>query len=421
MINEDKNKMINAFDEMIHHKLYDLEIEPSKALWANIEEAVQTGEPIQKNKDRSRYFLLLLAFVSLIGISGTSSFYILNSSSTNKQATTNKGNANMFALAYNQVNGLSSTIPFKNSNYSSKNYHSNTSNDKFNVSHVVVNSDNTKHIYLETIAQEKLDLSKLAEVNRISNYKDVPVLYMNELALANMPANFNNLTHEADPIFINNRPNVKGLYFGAQAQSGANMMTKNNTQNKMLGSNIIYAPNIYNKAGVIVGYNITNSVGVQSGMNYIRENISYTSSMYDAATGGKLKLSYVELPIIVKYRSNWVGPKNKTNAVNIYSGLSYSYLVRAEAKFNNEKLFKYNNRNYNAKDYLPNHNLNFIAGIEYQIYLKNNLAISVGAEAKYGGSAKELSNWTQKNTSAFTNVGVGVNTTITFSTKKQVK
>jgi hypothetical protein len=143
--------------------------------------------------------------------------------------------------------------------------------------------------------------------------------------------------------------------------------------------------------------------------------------MYDAATGGKLKLSYIEMPLVVKYRSNWVGRKNNTNSVNVYSGVSYSYLVRAEANFNNEKLFKYNNRSYNAKDYLPNHNLNFIAGIEYQIYLKNNLAISLGAEAKYGGSAKELSNWTQKNTSAFSNVGVGVNTTITFSTKKRVK
>ncbi len=225
---------------------------------------------------------------------------------------------------------------------------------------------------------------------------------------------------EEEPIFNTNRPNIKGLYLGGTLQTSINSVTNNNTQNKMFGSAIKYAPGMSYKAGLLVGYNLSNKVGMQSGINYIYKNMSYTSRLYDAVNKGKLNLSYVEIPLIVKYKSNWVGPKNKVNAVNVYTGMSYSYLVRAEAKMDNQK-FSHYNKNYNAKEFIPNHQLNFIAGIEYQIYVRKNLALSFGAEANYGGSANEITDWTRKNTTAFTNVGVGVNTTITFSTKKVIK
>ena len=413
MMNEDKNLYNSQFDETIKNKLYNYEVEPNAGLWANIEEAIQTDAPVAKKNNRSKYFLLLLAFASLIGISATSSFYILNNQSGKVEVKNNSIDASQFAMNYNQANTTSTNVQIANNNL--------TAAEKYKIEGVIIASDNTKHIFITTIAPTNLTISTIAAENRISNYKEVPSMLLTTINKPNNNIAFNQSKQEEEPIFKTNHTNSKGIYLGANAQVFTNIIPKNNSQNKMFGNNVQYTPSFCYKAGLIVGYNISNKVALQTGVNYIRKTNSYVGHLYDAVNKGKLNLSYVEMPLTVKYKTNWVGKNQKANAVNVFAGLSYAYLVRAEAMMNNQKFKHYNNKNYNAKEYLPNHQLNFVAGVEYQIYVRKNIALSFGAEANYGGSASEINNWTQKNTTAFTNVGVGFNTAITFSTKKVIK
>ena len=420
--------MNQNFDDAIKNKLYDYEIEPSASLWAGIEESIQGDMPDPKKKDNTKYFLLLLAFMSLVGISASSSYFILNKGSKNKETASKNIDANHFAMNYNKSNS-SKTANYSNnssnsynSNYSNSTTNTTSSSTNFKVERVFVSNDNTKHIYLSVLpTEEKESISSIALENRLRSYKEMPTMYPSTLAVANKVVAFKNYKQQEEPIVINNRPNLKGIYYGASAQAGTNVMTANNTSNKMLGSNITYTPSMCVKGGLIVGYNINNRVAVQSGLSYMQNNLSYKSNFSDASSSGSLKLSYVELPIIVKIRNTWVDKNNRVNSVNVYSGMSYAYLTRAESKVDNSKLVHYKNAHLNAKSYLPNHNIRFIAGVEYQVYVKKNLGVTLGAEANYGGDAKQLSNWTQNNTSSFNSIGVGVNATITFTTKSSIK
>lgn len=413
-----------AFDDAVRNKLYDMEIEPNASLWANIEDAIQNDAPPKKNR-RSGYWLLLLAFVSLMGVSASSSYYIIRESKHKKDAITANA-ANQFAQNYNKANltmasGLSN-INSGVSNSPSSYTNNQKSSNVFVLDKIITNATGESHYILNKKELEPTYIASIARDNRISNYKEVPTLMIEPFKEVVQHVTFNGTPITQDPVFVTNKGIQRGFYSGVDVQSGATIMSKKNTQNAMLGKNLQFAPSAFYKAGAILGYNINSSIAVQSGVNYAYKCVPFTGTYSDVKNVGDIKLSYVDIPLLLKYKYSFNENKKTPQSVQVYAGASYQYLLRAEVNMDNAKMVHYKDKQYNAKPYLPNHMMGAVGGVEYQITLRKNINVHIGAEANYSGSATQLlpaSSNTQ--TTPFTNFGVGLRTGITFSSKKCIK
>lgn len=416
-----------SFDDNIKSKLLDYEVTPSPHIWGKIESELHPIDSKPKGIFwlQNKMMLSAIGILLLVGFSSAGAKYVIKN--ILKEYQVEKAIAN-----HSPVSNIEFISNINKNNTLSKDHTSkvltsasNSTIDK--VSNYLEEVNEVVTTQLEGKKQSKASTQSVSSNNQsvlnrtpIENNLGTPkiasspftMMTMNLKELENM-SNVSTLSGgllAEEVIFNSNAYNLKGFYVGPDAGASIQLAIKNHqTANPIIGNRINYLPTVSAKMAIVLGYNINNRIGIESKMSYLRQSQKFESLKYDAKANGTLKLTYLEIPLNVRYKFNQMSKNAQhISSINVSAGLQYAYLAQAKLSMKT-KITKQNTKSKtDMHDYLSNHRLGVDAGVDYDIFLSKNLYWTVGVDGSIMGDVANT------NIRTSPTVAIGIHTGIRF-------
>jgi Outer membrane protein beta-barrel domain len=420
-----------SFEEEIKNKLESFEAAPSPHIWANIQQELHPE--IKRPKGifwlQPRILLSGIGLFLLVAFSSASAHYLLkniaNEYHLEKLTNTRQKDVNMAMLQ--KLNQQQHTLSQVAESELSSETHSNKTKITNYIEDLMaagasepIEKTATKATANQTNYQTLLPGSQSSPVLAVHAHGlamfDLIKMQVHRLEEMNSTTMLRHSNHEEEEVnIIKNFYNLKGFYIGAQTGVDGNFMAKNGQyKNPILGQDIHYSPNASYQAGMVLGYNLTNHFGIESGVNYMHKIQQFKSYNYDAIRSGTMKLTYIEVPLDVKYKINQVMAKShRVSSINIFGGIQYAYLARANVAMQINNARMKNPTQYDGREYLPIHNLGLNIGVDYDLFVSKNLYWTIGVDGSVTGDIRSFPVW-NKNTTSSPSMTIGVHTSIRF-------
>ncbi|NJN78576.1 MAG: porin family protein [Saprospiraceae bacterium] len=169
--------------------------------------------------------------------------------------------------------------------------------------------------------------------------------------------------------------NFKGFYLSANAALGNSFMFNEAMKNGTKGITAQYdLTTLGSNLGLGFGYQISPKLSIESGLNYVNQNQSYTNS----ENGEFIKLNYYAVPLTMKYRTNEISSRKP-------SAISYVFGVQAAVLEAQPDIYYVMPPQFGeANDSAIQTELGITAGIDYDLYLNKNLSWTIGGRINYG-------------------------------------
>lgn len=191
--------------------------------------------------------------------------------------------------------------------------------------------------------------------------------------------------------------NFKGLYLTANAALGSSAMLNDVMKQEVIGTNANYnLVSTGSNFGIGMGYQFTSKWSVETGLNYVNQNQTYSN----AENADNINLDYYAIPVTMKFRSNEISGK-KPSAISYIFGVQTAFLGKAPKIINNIPV-----STPQAHDVAIKTELGVTTGVDYDLFLNPNLSWTIGARATVGTDVNN----------AFENYNtfVGVRTAVNF-------
>jgi hypothetical protein len=167
--------------------------------------------------------------------------------------------------------------------------------------------------------------------------------------------------------------NFKGFYLSANAALGNSFMFNDAMKNATKGDNAQYdLTTLGSNFGLGLGYQISPKLSIETGLNYVNQNQSYTNS----ENGDKINLNYYAVPVTMKYRTNEISSR-KPSAISYVFGVQAAVLEMANM-INEPSPF------VEPQAVAIQMELGITGGIDYDIYLNKNLSWTIGGRINWG-------------------------------------
>lgn len=420
-----------SFEEEIKNKLESFEATPSPHIWANIQQELHPE--IKRPKGifwlQPKILLSGIGLFLLVAFSSASAHYLLkniaNEYHLEKLTSTTPKEVNMVMLQklnqQHQAQPQQLETALSSETHSNKTKITNYIEDLMDVESyettekTAINTTATNN-NRNTTLPSSLSLPIAATHTNGVAMLDMIKMQLHQLEDMKSTAILRPSNHQEEEInIIKNFYNLKGFYIGAQTGVDGNFMTKNGQyKNPILGQDIHYSPNASYQTGMVLGYNFTNHFGIESGVNYMHKIQQYKSYNYDAIRNGTTKLTYIEVPLDVKYKFNQMMSKShRVSSINIFGGIQYAYLARANVAMQINNARMKNPTQYDGREYLPIHNLGLNVGVDYDLFVSKNLYWTIGVDGSVTGDIQSFPVW-NKNITSSPSMTIGVHTSIRF-------
>lgn len=178
------------------------------------------------------------------------------------------------------------------------------------------------------------------------------------------------------PKTISTLGNIKGLYFGAEyVFTGTRMFQKNSAFYPLLGNDAKYTMNRGYQYGVKVGYHFNLRMALELGwIINSAQGQSFSDNLYGKIpVNGSINLTYTQVPLLFKFKfARMSGITKQPVSLNVIGGVAYSHLKSSEMNLNTDRL-------ENISQMVSRNELGVIVGLEYDIYVQQNLFVTFGA------------------------------------------
>jgi hypothetical protein len=187
------------------------------------------------------------------------------------------------------------------------------------------------------------------------------------------------ITHSVIRINRRNLPpevfNFKGFYISANAALGNSFMFNDKMKDGVMGETANYNfTTLGSNFGLGMGYQMTSKLSIETGLNYVNQNQTYTNS----ENGDAINLNYYAVPITMKYHTNEISSRKLS---------SFSYVLGIQTAFLKKMTI------FKEPSPLPftepqsvaiQTELGITAGVDYDLYLNKNLSWTIGGRINYG-------------------------------------
>ena len=416
-----------SFDDEIKNKLQEYESTPSPHMWSRIESELHPSDSKPKGIFwlQNKMLLTGLGILLFVGFSSTGACYViknmLHEYQIEKESTSTKAPTN-FELISN-INKHHIASPNKNAEILTSESNSTVNKVTNYLESIIPMVKKNLHSDDATTQSQQITNSTKANTNQTREIEELKIHNVNSSLFSLIKMNvqqLNNLTtvssisptlkEEGEVIFASNDYHLKGIYLGPEMGTSASFATNNyKMSNPVLGIKIGYHPSIATKIGLVIGYNINNKIALETRISYLFGTHRFDSYKYDAKASGNLKLSYIEIPLNIKYKFNQLSKKSHlVRSVNISAGLQYAYLTTAKLSLPTKVSKQGSNPVSNAHDYISNHQLGINAGVDYDLFVSKNIYWTIGLDGSVMG---DMAN---KNVTTSPNIAIGIHTGIRF-------
>jgi hypothetical protein len=186
--------------------------------------------------------------------------------------------------------------------------------------------------------------------------------------------------YENDDIISNAKPistlgNIKGLYVGAEyAFTGTRMFQKNSVFYPLLANDAKYNMQAGRQYGIKVGYHFNHRMALELGwIVSSTQGQRFSDNLYGKIpVSGSINLNYTQVPLLFKYKfARMSGLTKQPVSLNVIGGIAYSHLKSSEMNLNTDRL-------ENISQMVTRNELGVIVGLEYDVYLYQNLFVTFG-------------------------------------------
>ena len=189
--------------------------------------------------------------------------------------------------------------------------------------------------------------------------------------------------------------NFKGFYISANAALGNASMFNNKMKDAVMGETANYKlTSLGSNFGFGFGYQMSPKLSIETGLNYVNQNQTYTNS----ENGDAIHLNYYAVPVTMKYRTNEISSR-KPSAISYVLGVQTAVLEKTT-------ILREPSPFAEPQDVAIQTELGVVAGVDYDLYLNKNLSWTIGGRVNYG---TDVANPFENN-----NVFVGVRSALNF-------
>jgi len=418
-----------SFDDDIKSKLQDYEVTPSPHIWGKIEAELhpEASRPKGIFWLQNKMLLSAVGVLLLVGFSSTGARFLIknimneyqidkvnnkilpesnfqlinniNKNNKNKEKTQVLSSENNSAID-KVANYLEEILPSANRQANA----SESSNVATNKTGSYANASNLSKNTLS-------ELSSNTNINTSSNLFSLIKMNLQNLEFNTTSNSLSQTFQPENEIEFKREPyNLKGVYIGPEFGTSLVLNSgKRQNSNPKMGNQIHYSPGLAAQAGLVLGYNFNNRVGIETRISYANQTQKFESIKYDAKSTGKINLTYIEVPLNVNYKFNQLSKKsNRVSSINLTGGLQYAYLAQAKLMMTSKLSKKGANITQDAHNDISNHQIGANIGVDYDLFIAKNLYWTVGIDGIL------MTDVTSKNGKSAPTLAFGVRTGIRF-------
>lgn len=171
--------------------------------------------------------------------------------------------------------------------------------------------------------------------------------------------------------------NLKGFQIGLGG-TFFNSWVLNKRPTEISTSNLLYKFTTGGQYGVTVGYNFNPRLGIEISMTKANQGqriIHYTDAAEEIEN--EVRLNYMHMPLAFKYKWEQYSSITKNPIVmNYLFGIQYSKLLSIDGIMNEDIMM--------LQDMQRTHDIGFLVGLDYDIFLGNNYFVTIGARSTFG-------------------------------------
>jgi len=180
-----------------------------------------------------------------------------------------------------------------------------------------------------------------------------------------------------DNILRKKMTNLKGFQIGL-CGTFFNSWILNKRPAEISTNSLLYKFTTGGQYGVTVGYNFNPRLGLEMSLakaNQGQRIIHYTDAAKEIEN--EVRLDYIHMPLAFKYKWEQYSSITKNPIVmNYLFGLQYSKLLSIDGIMNNDIMM--------LEDLQRTHDIGFLVGLDYDIFLGNNYFVTIGARSTFG-------------------------------------
>jgi len=374
-------------DQLFKRAVDNYELKPSADLWGRIEEELDTQEPTHTKLPLMRYAALLLVFISVcllsVPLSKQNPLYT-NPTAINPNTPIEANVAmDILTVATDQTAAI---IPIQVDiakittlkDGVTELEQSNTLNPFAATAIAFVGKSDDLLLLPETSKDIMISASKNSIIDRIYNTdKSINVLGFNAFE-AEVNNSENDAILDAPSNTITYRSLDKsGLYIGTSGSYNQTSILEYG--NVFKGGRPIQPSLKFGTAkGLLMGYNFSNKFGIEA--EYIYNAVlgqNYVMSEDEAIVEKSLSLTYDLIPVVAKLKVGKLSDlTNQPVVMNYVAGVQYGILK--EARLPQDKRY-----DASAEELFKDTDLSVVLGLEYEIYLQENIMFSIGARGTF--------------------------------------
>jgi hypothetical protein len=167
--------------------------------------------------------------------------------------------------------------------------------------------------------------------------------------------------------------NFKGFYVSANAALGNSFMFNNKMKEGAMGETANYnLTTLGSNFGLGLGYQMSSKLSIETGLNYVNQNQTYSNS----ENGDAINLNYYAVPVTMKYRTSETSSR-KPSAISYVFGIQTAFLEKM-AMLNEPSPFA------EPQSVAIQTELGVTLGVDYDLYLNKNLSWTIGGRVNYG-------------------------------------
>jgi hypothetical protein len=215
---------------------------------------------------------------------------------------------------------------------------------------------------------------------------------------------------------INPLSHISGFYIGAEYAFTANrMFQKNSAFYPLLGKNAKYSFQQGNQYGIKVGYHFNSRMAMELGwIINSAQGQRYSDNLYGKIpVSGNIDLTYTQIPLLFKYKfARMSGLTKQPVSLNLVGGFAYSHLKASSMSINDDRI-------EDIRDMVTRNELGVIMGLEYDIYVHQNLFVTFGGRAGLFTDTRWFKGF-EKEEPSLNNFTMGVSAAIHYQLPKRI-
>jgi hypothetical protein len=430
------------FDKAFRDNLRNMEVTPPDGLWDKLDADLDIQ--IERRKYNHWYYAAIAVLIFFAGFNLISSFDI-EEYYANKKAETNRSYEGTYLLAGEHPSQIAG---FSYSHYQRINYPidytfqdneplvtvSNYGHNRYFTPYIGVNASNKMYgdnkkpnkqgkNRLKKAQQSSLAVLELqapANPMYIAFNGKVELVNSNVIAPTNKALERSKGGYEKDDIISQAKPistlgNIKGFYVGAEySYTGTRMFQKNSAFYPLLANDAKYTMQTGRQYGIKVGYHFNHRMALELGwIISSTQGQRFSDNLYGKIpVSGSINLNYTQIPLLFKYKfARMSGFTKQPVSLNVVGGFAYSHLKSSEMNLNTDRL-------ENISQMVTRNELGVIVGLEYDVYMHQNLFVTFGTRTAIFADTKFFKGY-EKDEPRLHNFTVGASVAIHYQLPKR--